>query len=59
MIAIARHNGNGKLNIQIDAGTADETVTPYPPISDSLTAGDWNRVALANNRVEVHWQAKH
>jgi CheY-like chemotaxis protein len=59
MIAIARHNGSGKLNIQIDAGTADETVTPYPPISDSLTAGDWNRVALANNRVEVHWQARH
>ena len=59
MIAIARHNGNGKLNIQIDAGTADETVTPYPPVSDSLTAGDWNRVALANNRVEVHWQARH
>jgi CheY-like chemotaxis protein len=59
MIAIARHNGNGKLNIQIDAGTADETVTPYPPISDSLSAGDWNRVAMANNRVEVHWQARH
>jgi CheY-like chemotaxis protein len=59
MIAIARHDGNGKLNIQIDAGAADETVTPYPPISDRLTAGDWNRVALANNRVEVHWQARH
>jgi hypothetical protein len=59
MIAIARHNGSGKLNIQIDAGTADETVTPYPPISDGLTAGDWNRVAMANNRVEVHWQARH
>jgi CheY-like chemotaxis protein len=59
MIAIARHNGSGKLNIQIDAGTADETVTPYPPISDGLTAGDWNRVGMANNRVEVHWQARH
>jgi CheY-like chemotaxis protein len=59
MIAIARHNGNGKLNIQVDAGTSDETVTPYPPISDVLTAGEWNRVGLANNRVEVHWQARH
>jgi CheY-like chemotaxis protein len=59
MIAIARHNGSGKLNIQIDAGTADETVTPYPPISEGLTAGDWNRVGMANNRVEVHWQARH
>jgi hypothetical protein len=34
-------------------------VTPYPPISDGLTAGEWNRVGLANNRVEVHWQARH
>jgi CheY-like chemotaxis protein len=59
MIAIARHNGNGKLNIQIDAGTADETVIPYPPISDGLTAGEWNKAGLANNRVEVHWQARH
>ena len=29
----------------------------YPPVSDALTAGEWNRVRLANNRVEVHWQA--
>ena len=59
MIAIARHNGNGKLNIQIDAGTADEIVAAYPPVSDALTAGEWNRAAMANNRVEVHWQARH
>ena len=59
MIATARQNGNGKLDIQIGAGTPDETVTPYPPVSDGLTAGDWNRVAAANNRVEVHWQATH
>jgi hypothetical protein len=59
MIATARQNGNGKLEIQIAAGTPDETITPYPPISDGLLAGDWNRVAAANNRVEVHWQATH
>jgi CheY-like chemotaxis protein len=58
MIATARQNGNGKLDIQISAGTPDETITPYPPVSDALTAGEWNRVAFANNRVEVHWQAK-
>jgi CheY-like chemotaxis protein len=58
MIAIARHNGNGKLNIQIDAGTSDETVTPYPQITEALTAGEWNKAGMANNRVEVHWQAR-
>jgi len=57
MIATARENANGKMDIQIGAGTADETITPYPPVSDGLMAGDWNRVAAANNRVEVHWQA--
>jgi CheY-like chemotaxis protein len=57
MIATARQNSGGKMDIQIGAGTADETITPYPPVSDGLMAGDWNRVAAANNRVEVHWQA--
>jgi CheY-like chemotaxis protein len=59
MIATARENGNGKLDIQISAGSADETLTPYPPAGESLTAGDWNRAAAVNNRVEVHWQAAH
>jgi CheY-like chemotaxis protein len=57
MIATARENGNGKLDIQISAGSADETLTAYPPAAESLTAGDWNRAAAVNNRVEVHWQA--
>ncbi len=26
--------------------------TPYPARSDTLTAGEWNRAAAANNRVE-------
>jgi CheY-like chemotaxis protein len=59
MIATARQNSTGKLDIQVNAGNSDEAVTPYPPVSDSLTAGEWNRVAAANNRVEVHWQATH
>ncbi len=59
MIATARQNGNGRLDIQIGAGTPDETITPYPPITEGLTAGDWNRVAATNNRVEVHWQTTH
>jgi CheY-like chemotaxis protein len=59
MIAIARENSKGALDLQISAGTADETITPYPPISEGLTAGEWNRVAAANNRVEVHWEPAH
>ncbi|HEY6452704.1 MAG TPA: hypothetical protein VIX87_08910, partial [Steroidobacteraceae bacterium] len=57
MIATARENADGKLDVEIGAGTPEETITPYPPVTDGLTAGDWNRVAAANNRVEVRWQA--
>jgi hypothetical protein len=57
MIATARESSKGAVDIQISAGGADETITPYPPVSEGLTAGDWNRVAAANNRVEVRWQA--
>ncbi len=57
MIAAARQSSNGKLDIQIGSGGSDETLIPYPPVSDNLTAGEWNRAAAANNRVEVHWQA--
>jgi hypothetical protein len=57
MIAAARQSANGRIDIEIAAGGADEIVTPYPPVSDGLTAGEWNRIAAANNRVEVRWQA--
>jgi hypothetical protein len=59
MVANARQSANGAIDVQISAGSADEFLTPYPAISDSLLAGEWNRVAGANNRVEVHWQATH
>jgi CheY-like chemotaxis protein len=59
MIATARESARGKYEIQISAGNPDEVLTPYPPVSDTLSAGEWNHVAAENNRVEVHWQATH
>ncbi|HEY4971955.1 MAG TPA: response regulator [Steroidobacteraceae bacterium] len=56
MVAAAQQNSAGKIDVQISAGNADEVLSAYPPSSDTLTAGDWNRAAAANNRVEVHWQ---
>jgi len=56
MIATARANAAGRLDIRISAGDAGDVATAYPAISDSLTAGEWNRAAAANNRVELHWQ---
>jgi CheY-like chemotaxis protein len=59
MISTARQNSGGKIDVQISAGNSDEVATAYPALSDTLTAGEWNRVAAANNRVEVHWQPTH
>jgi CheY-like chemotaxis protein len=59
MIAIAQRNSGGRIEVQITAGGADDIQTPYPPISESLLAGEWNRVAAANNRVELHWLTRH
>ena len=56
MIATAKQNAAGNIDVQISAGSADEIATPYPPLSESLLAGEWNRVASANNRVELRWQ---
>jgi hypothetical protein len=53
MLAAQRSRGSGSIEVQLGAGRADEVVAPYPAISEALTAGEWNRAAAANNRVEV------
>jgi CheY-like chemotaxis protein len=55
MISTAR--ASAAYDIQVSAGEADEVLKPYPPVTAALTAGEWNRVAAANNRIELHWQA--
>jgi hypothetical protein len=37
----------------VSAGDAGNALAPYPPVTSYLTAGDWNRAASANNRVEI------
>ncbi|HWG76392.1 MAG TPA: response regulator [Steroidobacteraceae bacterium] len=55
MLSTARASAG--YEIQVSAAEADDVARPYPAISDALTAGDWNRAAAANNRVELRWQA--
>jgi hypothetical protein len=55
MLSTARASAG--YEIQISAADADAVAHPYPAVSDSLTAGEWNRAAAANNRVELRWQA--
>jgi hypothetical protein len=47
----------GALDVQVSAGAVDEVSVAYPAITDQLTAGEWNRAAAANNRIEMRWRA--
>jgi CheY-like chemotaxis protein len=57
MLAAARQRAGAALSVQLSDGSAEETVGDYPIVTSALTAGEWNRVAAANNRVEVRWHA--
>jgi CheY-like chemotaxis protein len=43
----------GAMQIQVSQGDVANTLVPYPQVSGGLTAGEWNRAAGANNRIEV------
>jgi hypothetical protein len=58
-LALANLIGNiksatrGALDVQVSAGEAGSVLAAYPAASPELTAGEWNRAASANNRVEI------
>jgi hypothetical protein len=53
MLSAQHSHGRGALDVQLATGSGDEVAVPYPIASATLTAGEWNRAAAANNRVEV------
>jgi CheY-like chemotaxis protein len=48
-----RQQSGGAIRVQFSAGDADRTAIAYPATGDKLTAGEWNRAAAANNRIDV------
>ncbi|MEP6883518.1 MAG: response regulator [Gammaproteobacteria bacterium] len=52
MIAGVRQRTAGGISVTLDNGSGARLSTPYPARNESLTAGEWNRAAAANNRVE-------
>jgi hypothetical protein len=48
-----RHSTHGALQVQSTVGDPGYVAVQYPPMSGDLTAGEWNRAASANNRVEI------
>jgi len=50
LVAGVRQRTAGAINVVTE--NAPHATVAYPPHSDALTAGEWNRAASANNRVE-------
>ena len=48
-----RHSTRGALQVQSMVGDPAVLAAQYPLQSGELTAGEWNRAASANNRVEI------
>ena len=52
LVAGVRQRTSGAISVVFENLTPSRPAVPYPPRNDSLTAGEWNRAATANNRVE-------
>jgi CheY-like chemotaxis protein len=53
LVGTIRSSTHGALDVQVTSGDVAATVSPYPAASNDLTAGEWNRAASANNRIEI------
>jgi CheY-like chemotaxis protein len=53
LIGEIRSTTRGALDVQVSAGDPAKVLAPYPSATAELIAGDWNRAASANNRVEI------
>ena len=52
LVAGVRQRTGGTITVVIEDAGATRPAMPYPARAESLTAGEWNRAAAANNRVE-------
>ena len=57
LVASVRQRTSGAITVTIENVGTSRAAAPYPPRSDVLTAGEWNRAAAANNRVEFSAEA--
>ncbi len=52
LIAGMRQRTGGAITVALENAGSGRAITPYPARAESITAGEWNRAATANNRVE-------
>jgi CheY-like chemotaxis protein len=53
LIGGIRDSTHGALDVETSVGDPGTIRTAYPPVTDELTAGEWNQAGKANNRVEI------
>jgi hypothetical protein len=58
MLSEQRKAAGAALNIRMAGDAAERPVQPYPEVARMPSAGAWNAVAAANNRVELRWREK-
>jgi CheY-like chemotaxis protein len=52
LIAGVRQRTAGAITVALESAGTTRASAPYPTRADTLTAGEWNRAAAANNRVD-------
>jgi CheY-like chemotaxis protein len=52
LVAGVRQRTAGAITVVVENAQTSRSSTSYPARSDALTAGEWNRAAAANNRVD-------
>ncbi len=51
-----RKSTAGAIDVRVVGGDPRATEGAYPALSDKLTAGEWNKAAAANNRIDIRLQ---
>ena len=57
LVASVRQRTSGAITVALESAGSSHAAAPYPARTESLTAGEWNRAAAANNRVEFSAEA--
>jgi CheY-like chemotaxis protein len=57
LVAGVRQRTQGAISVVLETAGSAKLAAAYPTRSDTLTAGEWNRAAAANNRVEYSTEA--
>ena len=53
LIGEIRSTTHGALQVQVSAGDPANVLAAYPQATPELLAGEWNRAAMSNNRIEI------